>query len=48
MDDNSSPSGRGHSDDEVVIHDMVASDGRLVETAEEMRRGCSEGALASA
>ena len=39
MDNNSSPHGRGHSDTEVIIDDMVVKDGRVMETAEEMRKG---------
>ena len=39
--DHSRPGGRGRSDDDVFEEDMVASDGRLIGTAEERRRGCS-------
>jgi hypothetical protein len=41
MEDNLRPGGRGQSDGDVFVEDMVASNGRLVGTAEERRRGCS-------
>ena len=48
MYNNLSPGEQGYSDANVLRDDMVVSGGRLMETAEEMRRGCSEGALPSA